>query len=158
MHTYLTLNKSGSLNYYFDISSPKISLYKLSNISKLYLSCNISKCGRSQVQIPDEPPCYVWQCCMVLKVIQGYRVVYIVTCIGAPQYKTLVLGLPSLCTLRQYIRNRCNYCIQCIFLFIIAIYISVITIPCLNTQIHTYLYSFLYSSSYSLVSSLSNLV
>ena len=34
----------------------------------------------------------------------------------------LVFRFPSLCTLRQYIRQRCDYSIQSIYLFIITIY------------------------------------
>ena len=41
--------------------------------------------------------------------------------IGAPQYTMLIFGFPSLHTLRQYIRQRCNYCVQCIYLFITTI-------------------------------------
>ena len=42
--------------------------------------------------------------------------------IGTPQYTMLVFRFPSLHTLRQYIRQRCNCCIQCIYLFIMTIY------------------------------------
>ena len=47
---------------------------------------------------------------------------YIVACMGALQYTMLIFGFPSLCSLRQYIRKRCDYCIQSIYLFIITIY------------------------------------
>ena len=40
---------------------------------------------------------------------------------GALQYTMLIFGFSSLCTLRQNIK-RCNYCIQCIYLFIMTIY------------------------------------
>ena len=40
---------------------------------------------------------------------------------GAPQYTMPIFGFSSLCTIRQNI-ERCNYCIQCIYLFIMTIY------------------------------------
>ena len=40
---------------------------------------------------------------------------------GAPQYTMLIFRFSSLCTLRQNIK-RCDYCIQCIYLFIMTIY------------------------------------
>ena len=46
MHTYklsLTLNKSGSLFYYIDVSIAKYLYYKLFNLKKNYLPCKISK-------------------------------------------------------------------------------------------------------------------
>ena len=66
--------------------------------------------------------CYVRQCCMNLKVVQGYRVAYIVAYMGAQQCTMLIFGFPSLCTLRQYVRRRHIYCIQNIYPFIITIY------------------------------------
>ena len=41
---------------------------------------------------------------------------------GAPQYTMLIFGLSGLCTLRCNISKRCDYCIQCIYLFIMTIY------------------------------------
>ena len=61
--------------------------------------------------------CYVWQCCMVLSFVYGYRVTYILTCIGALQYTMLVFGFPSLHSLRQYIGRKCDYCTQNIYLY-----------------------------------------
>ena len=65
--------------------------------------------------------CYVWQWCVILKVVLGYRVLHIVAYIGALQYTMLVFRFPSLCTLWQYIKIKCNFCIQSIQLFIITI-------------------------------------
>ena len=42
--------------------------------------------------------------------------------VHAPQYTILIFGFPSLCTLRQYIREGHNCSIQSIYLFIITIY------------------------------------
>ena len=58
---------------------------------------------------------------MILRVVQGYRVAYTVAYIGALRCTTLIFRFPSLCTLRQYIRKRHDYCIQSIYLFIVTI-------------------------------------
>ena len=41
---------------------------------------------------------------------------------GALLYTALIFGFASLCTLRWYIRERHNYCMQCIYLFIMTVY------------------------------------
>ena len=60
----------------------------------------------------------------------GSCILYLI--LGAPQYTMLIFKFPSLCTLRQYIRRRHDYCIQSIYPFIITI-CSIITIPCIDT-------------------------
>ena len=77
------------------------------------------------------------------------RVTYIVAYMGAPQYTMLIFGFHSLHTLRWYVRRRCDYCIQSIYLFIITIYFYYYNTMHRYIKIHPYLYNFLYSSSLS---------
>ena len=73
---------------------------------------------------------------------------------GAPQYTTLIFWFSSLCTLRQNIK-RCDYCIQCIYLFIVTIYFYYYNT--IHRYINTHLsYSLIYI--FLLTSSLSSLM
>ena len=79
--------------------------------------------------IPDEPPCYVWQCyrCVNLKGCLGVRC-HKCKCIGAPQYAMLIFGFSFLWVLAR-IRKETMQLYLLAITPLLQLFISNITIP-----------------------------
>ena len=51
---------------------------------------------------------------------------------GAPQYTVLIFGFSSLCTLKQDVYKDATI-VYNVFAYLLLLYISIITTPCINT-------------------------
>ena len=87
-------------------------------------------------EIPDDSPCYVWQCyrCVNLKGCLGVRC-YKCKCIGALQYTTLIFRFSFLWVLARIKKETMH-------LYLIAITLFITTLLSLILQYHKYTYEY----------------